>query len=377
MNLEVSISRRISSILMEVERRGFEAVVFINEVIGQNPSNFVYVSGPWGLGNEHNTLVFDVDGGSTLVFPHWGAKRMEETGLYDRVISIKQEKGHHIRATKEALSKHDPEKVCFDLSTLSAQFALALGGALGVKLDEVVDISDHVFKIRAVKDEYEIREIREAIRITEEAVMEMVEASKPGVHTRDLKKRLDAAMIAKGAVEFSFWSSVGFGNGPQRLPRLVERGDILLTDVGCRVESGYCSDMGRTWPMKLTPDVRDYLDRMVSAHSEGFKNIRAGTTGNEVLRRASEVNREHGFEPLVRCGHQIGLDVHDYTMPFAPSFGPIVTDDQPLKPGMTLTFEPQHEDAKLGFRSHVEDVVLVTEGDPVLLNALPWNLTWE
>jgi Xaa-Pro aminopeptidase len=128
--------------------------------------------------------------------------------------------------------------------------------------------------------------------------------------------------------------------------------------------------------MALTPDIKDYLDRMVSAHAASFKNIRAGTTGNEVLRRASEINQEHGLEPLVRCGHQIGLDVHDYTMPFAPSFGPIETDNQPLKPGMTLTFEPQHEDAGLGFRSHMEDIVLVTEGDPVLLNSLPWDLTW-
>ena len=376
MNLEESLKRRISSILAEVEKRGFEAVVFLNEVIGQNPSNFVYVSGPWGLGDEHNTLVFDVDGGSTLVFPHWGAKRMEESGLYERVISIKQEKGHHIRATKKALAKYTSKKVCFDLSTLSAQFALTLGGALGVKLDGAVDISDHVFRLRAIKDEYEIEEIKKAIRITEEAVMEMIAASKPGVHAWDLKKRLDASMIEKGAIEYSFWSSVGFGNGPRRPPRFIKHGDLLLTDVGCRVESGYCSDMGRTWPMTLTSEIKDYLDRMVSAHSESFNNIRAGTTGNEVLRRASEVNREHGFDPLVRCGHQIGLDVHDYSMPFAPSFGPIETDDQPLKPGMTLTFEPQHEDARLGFRSHMEDIVLVTEGDPVLLNTLPWDLTW-
>ena len=132
---------------------------------------------------------------------------MEESGLYDRVISIKQEKGHHIRATKKVLAKYDPKKVCFDLSTLSAQFALILGGALGVKLDGAVDISDHVFRLRAIKDEYEIGEIKEAIRITEEAVMEMVAASKPGVHAWDLKKRLDASMIEKGAVEFSFWSA--------------------------------------------------------------------------------------------------------------------------------------------------------------------------
>jgi hypothetical protein len=49
MNLEESLERRISSILDEVERRGFKAIVFMNEVIGLNPSNFVYVSGPWGF----------------------------------------------------------------------------------------------------------------------------------------------------------------------------------------------------------------------------------------------------------------------------------------------------------------------------------------
>ncbi|MGD2201574.1 MAG: Xaa-Pro peptidase family protein [Candidatus Bathyarchaeota archaeon] len=376
MNLEESLERRISSILKEVERRGFETVVFMNEVIGQNPSNFVYVSGPWGLGDEHNTLVFDVNGDSKVVLPHWGAKRMEERGRYSEVIPIKQEKGHHLRATKQALEGYDPRKVCFDLSTLSAQLSLRLSEELEVRLDEGVDISDYVFKMRAIKDDYEIAQIKEAIRITEEAVMEMVETSKPGVHIKDLKRLLDAAMIEKGAIEFSFWSSVGFGIGPRRSDRIVKHGDILLTDVGCRVPSGYCSDMGRTWPMTLTPEIGDWLERITSAHAESFKNIRAGVTGNEVLRRASEINQEYGLEPLVRCGHQIGLDVHDYTMPYAPSFGPIETDNQPLEPGMTLTFEPQHEDPNLGFRSHIEDIILVTEGAPVCLNILPWDLTW-
>lgn len=57
--------------------RGFDAVVFLNEVIGQNPSNFVYISGSWGLDDEHNTLVFDINGGFTVILPHWGANRMK------------------------------------------------------------------------------------------------------------------------------------------------------------------------------------------------------------------------------------------------------------------------------------------------------------
>ena len=86
--------------------------------------------------------------------------------------------------------------------------------------------------------------------------------------------------------------------------------------------------------------------------------------------------KRKGFEAVVRCGHQIGLDCHDYTMPFATSFGPIETDAQPLEAGMTLTFEPPHTDAKLNMRSHLEDIVLVTKGDPVILNEMPWNPTW-
>lgn len=43
---------------------------------------------------------------------------------------------------------------------------------------------------------------------------------------------------------------------------------------------------------------------------------------------------------------------------------------------MTLAFEPQHREPRMEMRSQIEDIVLVTEGDPVLLNRLPWDLLW-
>jgi Xaa-Pro aminopeptidase len=376
LNLEESLKRRIGSLLEEAGSRGFEAVVFLNEVIGQNPSNFVYVSGPWGMGDEHGTLVFDLDGGSTVVMPHWGARRMEESGRYDKVISIKQEKGHHIRGTKEALASYRKDKICFDLSTMSAQFAYELGKVLDVKITPEKDISGYVFGLRSIKDDYEISELRRVIGITEEAVIELMQETRPGMHTMKLKKHLDAAMIEKGAVEFSFESSLSFSRGPRRPYGIIKHGDLLSLDVGARVDTGYCSDMGRTWPIGMDPDLRGFLERMVAANAEGMKNIREGVSGNEVLAKANEINAEYGFEPMVRCGHQIGLDCHDYTMPYAPSFGPIETDSQPLKAGMTLTFEPPHTDSNLGMRSHLEDIVLVTKGDPVNLNEMPWDLLW-
>lgn len=375
MKPEDSIERRIRGILKEVQARGFETVVFVNEVINQNPGNFVYVC-PDGMGDEHQTLVLNVNGDRVIVAPHWGAKRLEESGWYSKVISVRQEKSHHMRGTQVALTGYNPDRVCFDLSTMSAQFAHGLLETLNIAINPKRDISDHVFTMRSIKDEYEVDEMRRAIEITEEAVRELVDGSKPGKNTWDLKRSLDASMIAKGAIGPSFDSTISFTMGTKRPYGAIEKGDMLSVDAGCRVSSGYCSDMGRTWPMAMDGDARDFLDRAVAAQREGIRNVREGVTGNEVLRKANKINEELGFDPALRCGHQVGLDVHDYTMPFATNFGAIEQDAQPLRAGMTVTYEPTRVDPRLGIRSHIEDIVLVTKGEPVLLNQMPWNVNW-
>lgn len=375
MKPEDSIERRIRGILKEVQARGFETVVFVNEVINQNPGNFVYVC-PDGMGDEHQTLVLNVNGDRVIVAPHWGAKRLEESGWYSKVISVRQEKSHHMRGTQVALTGYNPDRVCFDLSTMSAQFAHGLLETLNIAINPKRDISDHVFTMRSIKDEYEVDEMRRAIEITEEAVRELVDGSKPGKNTWDLKRSLDASMIAKGAIGSSFDSTISFTMGTKRPYGAIEKGDMLSVDAGCRVSSGYCSDMGRTWPMAMDGDARDFLDRAVAAQREGIRNVREGVTGNEVLRKANKINEELGFDPALRCGHQVGLDVHDYTMPFATNFGAIEQDAQPLRAGMTVTYEPTRVDPRLGIRSHIEDIVLVTKGEPVLLNQMPWNVNW-
>jgi len=376
MNSKESIKRRVDSILAEVEARGFDTVVFVNEVIGQNPSNFIYVSGSWGYGEEHTALILSRDK-STVILPHWGAPRMQERALYDHVIPIKQEKGHHIRAIKEALERyHDAKRVCFDLSTMSAQFTLQLMKALRIELTDKLDISDHVFKLRAIKDEYEIGEIRKAIKITEKAVVELASNTRPRLSTVELKKRMDASMIANGAIEFSFESTVNFASGSPRPPGPIKHGDMLTVDVGCRIPSGYCSDMGRNIPLTPSPEVKDFLDRAVEAHKQSIKLIREGVLASDVLEGSNRINAEYGFDPMVRCGHQIGLECHDYTMPFGPNFGSVEEDKQPLREGMTLTYEPPHDEARKRLRTHFEDIVLVTKGEPTILNELAWDFLW-
>ncbi len=375
MNQEDSLARRKKELLREVERRGFETIVLLNEVVNQNPGNFIYLC-PDGIGDEHQSLVLGVNGDVTLVCPHWGAKAAEESGKYSKVVAVRQEKGHHMRGTQVALTGYNPDRISFDLSTMSSQFAYALADTLHIKIDQKRDLSDHIFTMRSIKDDYEVSEMKRAVNITENAVYELIQGAVPGADTWKLKKHLDARLIELGALDHSFDSSLSFCRGSKRPYGVVKHRDLLSIDVGVRVESGYCSDMGRTWPVTLEADAKGFLDRVVKIQREGIKRIREGVSGNEVLRYANSLHEEMGFEPTIRCGHQIGLDVHDYTMPFATNFGSIENDALPLKAGMTLTYEPIRIDAKLGMRSHVEDIVLVTKGDPVVLNQMPWDVVF-
>ena len=151
MNQKDSIKRRRDLIMKQVQERGYDAAVFFNEVIRQNPSNTIYVL-PAALGDEHQTFVMDSNGDTTLVTPHWGAQRVRDSGEYNEVIAIKQEKGHHIKGTLEALKKYNKDKVCYDLSTISAQMWHRMATELGIPSTVDRDISDIVFKARSIKD---------------------------------------------------------------------------------------------------------------------------------------------------------------------------------------------------------------------------------
>jgi Xaa-Pro aminopeptidase len=373
MNQNDSIKRRRKAIMEEVQKRGYDVAVFFNEVIRQNPSNTIYVM-PRALGDEHQTFIMDQNGDTTLIMPHWGASRMRALGEFSEVIAIKQEKGHHIKGTLDGLKKYNKDKICFDISTLSAQMWYRISSELDIAPTQERDISDIVFKLRSIKDDYEIEEISRAIMITESAVYRLIEETRPGKKILDMKRELDANMVELGAYEFSFDSSIGFIKGNKT--DLLKHGDALSLDVGVRLETGYCSDMGRNWHVTWEKTTEDYMDRAMQAQVEGIKGIRPNMTGNQVLDHANTLNNELGFKETVRTGHQIGLDVHDYTMPHAPSFGPIETDNQPLIPGMTLTYEPNRRDLETNYRGHIEDIILITENGAKCLNKMPYRITW-
>ena len=238
--------------------------------------------------------------------------------------------------------------------------------------------------LRAVKTPDEMALLQRAIDITVEAHREAMRSIEPGMAEYEAEALIEYVFKRNGAEEPGFPSIVGSGENTPVLHyetnrRTMAAGDLVVMDVGAEVR-GYSADVTRTVPVDGTfsPEQRAIYELVLRAQEAGIEATRAGRSFQDPGRAATEVIAnglmELGLiaEPAgVRrffyhgTSHYLGLDVHD------------VGTGGPLRPGEVITVEPgvyiapaEDVDPKwwnVGVR--IEDDVLVTDGDPVVLSA--------
>ena len=237
-----------------------------------------------------------------------------------------------------------------------------------------VNLPAVVAQLRLIKDEDEIRRMRAAIDLTAEALVDAMQAIKPGMTEYQVEARIEDGFRTRGAERLGFPSIVGSGPNSTTLHydknrRTIAAGDLVVMDVGG--EFGYYSaDVTRTVPVdgKYTPRQRQIYELVLATQQAGIDSVRPGMTIGELNRISREYMKAHSD---TLCGsttcdtyyihglsHWLGMDVHDV--------GDYTT---PLAPGMVLTVEPgiYIPDEQLGIR--IEDDVLVTTAGHDLLSS--------
>ena len=183
---------------------------------------------------------------------------------------------------------------------------------------------------------------------------------------RDLIRQAHANLIRDGAIH-------AFPNflGP-KMEGVVKYGDLLSLDGGCRLPSGYFSDIGRTIPIagSLTSKVKDFLEKKIEVHKQIIKLFRDGNTPKNIINETNKLHKELGLLPTVFFGHHLGLEIHDLA-----DLG-IELYEKPLRSGMVLTYEPMAKDAETGLVCHIENDVLVTPNGGKVLDQLPLDFLW-
>lgn len=200
-----------------------------------------------------------------------------------------------------------------------------------------------------LKNLAQIAAMKEAGRITGEALLVARDMVRPGVSTYEI----DAAIrqyIEKCGAKPAFLGYGGFPasacisvndeviHGIPSKKRILQEGDIVSIDTGA-VYRGYVGDSARTIPVgNVSEEARRLIEVTRNSFWAGVEALRIGNRLGDVGSAIDEVVRKNGFSTVKRyVGHGIGTDMHE--SPDVPNFG---TPGRGVRlcAGMTLAIEP-------------------------------------
>jgi len=239
--------------------------------------------------------------------------------------------------------------------------------------------------LRVVKSEAEIKLIRQACAITRDGFERVARFVRPGVNETEVEAEFAHEFIRKGG-DFAYTPIIAGGVNACALhyiqnDAVCRNGELLLLDVAASY-ANYNSDLTRTIPIsgRFSKRQREIYEAVLRVFRQCAALLKPGLLPREwreaadefttkelldlKLVKKSEVKAQGPEKAALRkyfmhgVGHPIGLDVHD-----------VGNTTEPMQAGWVMTCEPAIyiREEKLGIR--LENMFLVTEGEPVDLMA--------
>ena len=238
---------------------------------------------------------------------------------------------------------------------------------------KLVPFHKEISSFRAVKEEWELDNMRQAQKIADKAFAEVLPRIKTGMSELELQAELIYCMYKNGAHGLSFDPIVVSGPNSS-MPhgvageRKIQDGDFITMDFGV-LYNGYCSDMTRTVAVGYaTEEMKTVYNTVLAAQLAGLAISKAGVPGKDIDGAARQVIVDAGYGPYFGhgYGHSVGLEVHEN-----PS--PNVRNEAPMPLHAVASAEPGiYLPGKFGVR--IEDCVIFTEDGYENLATSPKNL---
>ncbi len=200
-----------------------------------------------------------------------------------------------------------------------------------------------------LKNGDQIKAMKEAGRITGEALLVARDHVRPGISTWELD-RLVREHIEKSGARPSFLGYGGFPgsacisindeviHGIPSKARFLKEGDIVKVDVGAYYK-GFHGDAARTIPVGTVSEEALRLIRVTRrSFFAGLDKLTVGNRIGDVGAAIDAVVTQNGFSTVKRyIGHGVGHDLHE--SPDVPNYGTPGRGTR-LCAGMTLAIEP-------------------------------------
>jgi Xaa-Pro dipeptidase len=202
---------------------------------------------------------------------------------------------------------------------------------------------------------------------------------RPGRTENEVAADIAKAIVDEGHARPDF---VIVGSGPngasphhEASDRVIAAGDVVVIDIGGPMPSGYFSDCTRTYLVapesgeSVAPKVREVYEIVRQAQAAGVAAVRPGVSAESIDAASRAVIEQAGYGEyfITRTGHGIGLEVHEH--PYM-----VAGNGTLLEPGMAFSVEPGiYLPGAFGVR--IEDIVVVGDDGPTLMNTAPTELT--
>ena len=200
-----------------------------------------------------------------------------------------------------------------------------------------------------IKNPEQIVIMKEAGRITAEALLIAQENIKEGVSTWQIDKLL-REHIEKSGARPSFLNYGGFPasacisindeviHGIPSKKRILKEGDIVKVDVGAFYK-GFHGDSARTFPVgKVSDEAKKLIEVTEQSFFEAIKMLRVGNRIGDVGHAVDSYVKQYGFSTVKKyIGHGVGRELHE--QPDVPNFG---TPGRGVRicTGMVVAIEP-------------------------------------
>lgn len=214
--------------------------------------------------------------------------------------------------------------------------------------------------LRIRKDADEIKAMRKAVQIAQNALTATLPMIREGVSENEIASRLTIELLKAGsAPELPFSPIVASGPNsanPHAVPteRKLNRGDLVVIDWGAAWQD-YCSDLTRTFAIgEISDSLRNVYETVKAANAAGRAAGQPEIEAGEIDKAARAVIEAAGYGNYFthRTGHGLGMEGHETPYMFGGN-------TQMLNTGMVYTVEPGiYLPGKGGVR--IEDDVVVT-----------------
>jgi len=254
-------------------------------------------------------------------------------------------------------------------------------------------VDPYVDNMRVIKSSSEINIMKKSTQISCDAFIQVMKKTKQCTFESQLEAIMEYECRMAGSDRLAYPPVVSNGITNNILhyifnDNILSDGNLILMDAGGEY-STYSSDITRTWPVngKFTDPQAEVYSEVLNILKKCTSMARADKRMNiEILHMASmdlmclalvklglvsthsqAVQQYRRFYPH-SIGHYLGMDVHDCksvssNMQFQP--GMIVT----VEPGIYIPDDPDIPKWLRGLGIRIEDDVLITEGDPLVLTS--------